>query len=80
MPLHRGNFGAPVLGHTALVAGAGHTVLVAAPVGIAAAGHSLLEAGRDRGCTALEVAVGCDDTGIEDRGLYWLGRWALALG
>ena len=80
MPLHRGNFGAPVLGHTALVAGAGHTVLVAAPVGIVAAGHSLLEAGRDRGCTVPEVAVDCDDTGIEDRGLYWLGRWALALG
>lgn len=77
-----GNFGALALDHTDLVAGAGHTVLVAAPVGIAAGfGHMhLLEAGQGKGCTALEVAVGCYGTDIEDRGLYWVGQWALALG
>lgn len=78
----RGNFGAPGLDHTDLVAGAGHTVLVAAPVGIAAGVEhmGLLEAGLGKGCIALEVTVGFDDMGIEGRGQYWLGQLALALG
>lgn len=80
--VHRGNFGAPALEHIDLVAGAGHTVPVAAPVGIAAGvGHMLLlEAGLGKGCIALEAAVGWHETGTEDRDLYWLGQWALALG
>lgn len=50
------NFGVPALDHTGLVAGADHTVLVAAPVGIAAGvGHMhLLEAGQGKGCIALD--------------------------
>lgn len=52
----RGNSGAPALDHTVLVAGVGHIVLVAAPVGIAAGvGHMrLLEAGQGKGCIALD--------------------------
>lgn len=81
--VHRGNFGAPALGHIDLVVvGAGHTVPVAAPVGIAAGvDHKLLlEAGLGKGCIALEAAVDWHETGTEDRELYWLGQSALALG